>query len=299
MRTYAKQSALWSWLALFFAAILSNGCAINPANAPGDNQVETNPSEEIIEDELAFMTVYGGQTHSTWNPANDTTFDAATILYTEDGGLPYTVGYVEAPAFTAEDIPEYAGSDWVEINNGYPFFVEIPATEFFISLSEYDALGRCGPAMMLMGAETMQFGTRSDMGNGKPTGWVQKKYPGIVGNETGNPWLLQRTHLLGWFATGLTGEYHNLISMTQQANGEAMLTWEMHAAYYVEDTGNHIVYRVTPIFQEDDLMCQGVLMEGVSIEEPTWSFCVFIYNRQNGIILDYATGISKAAANIP
>lgn len=198
----------------------------------------------------------------------------------------------ESPSkFDSSQIPVYAGSAYTTINNNIPFFaaddILSAGHEFY---SPLDELGRCGPAMALVGKETMPTEERGEIGMIKPTGWHTVKYSGIV---DGN-YLYNRCHLIGYQLSGENANEKNLITGTRYFNVTGMLPFENEVADYVKNTGNHVIYRVTPVFAGDNLVADGVLMEAYSTEDNGEGvcFCIFVYNIQPGIEIDYATGDS-------
>lgn len=198
----------------------------------------------------------------------------------------------ESPSeFDSSQVPVYAGNEYTTINDNIPFFAAddtLPAGyEFY---SPLDELGRCGPAMALVGKETMPTEERGEIGMIKPTGWHTVKYPGIV---DGN-YLYNRCHLIGYQLSGENANEKNLITGTRYFNVTGMLPFENEVADYVKNTGNHVMYRVTPVFAGDNPVANGVLMEAYSTEDNGEGvcFCVFIHNVQPGIEIDYATGDS-------
>ena len=151
-----------------------------------------------------------------------------------------------------------------------------------------DTLGRCTGACALVGPETLPQEERGNIGMVKPTGWHTVKYAGIDGN-----YLYNRCHLIGFQLTGQGANEKNLITGTRSMNVEGMLPYEDSVLAYVKGTGNHVLYRVTPVFEEENLLADGVLMEARSVEDPLVQFCAFCYNVQPGITIDYATGESS------
>lgn len=190
------------------------------------------------------------------------------------------------------DIPAYSGKAYVVINNNVPFFTDTDmTTESYEFYSELDDLGRCGVCIASIGVDIMPTEDRGEIGNVKPTGWVQEKYGDLI---DGN-YLYNRCHLIGHQLTGENANVKNLITGTRSFNIDAMLPFENMVADYVKETENHVMYRVTPMFDGDNLVATGVLMEAKSVEDDGEEilFCVFCYNVQPGIVIDYATGESK------
>jgi DNA-entry nuclease len=186
-------------------------------------------------------------------------------------------------------VPAYSGKAYVAINNNTPFFKENDITdksyEFY---SELDALGRCGECIAVIGTDIMPTEDRGSIGNVKPSGWNQNKYAGLV---DGN-YLYNRCHLIGYQLTGENANTKNLITGTRYLNIEGMLPFENMVADYVKETNNHVLFRVTPIFEGNNLLASGVLMEAMSVEDRGEGilFCVYSYNMQPGIGINYYDG---------
>jgi len=189
------------------------------------------------------------------------------------------------------DLPAYAGSAYVVINNNKPLFDEEELlTESYEFYSPLDALDRCGYTMACIGRDIMPTEPRQNISHIKPTGWVQKLY-GFVDGES----LYNRCHLIGFQLTGENDNERNLITGTRYMNTEGMLPFENMVADYIRETGNHVLYRVTPIFQGDNLLANGVQIEALSVEDGGEGICfhVFAYNVQPGVAIDYATGKNR------
>lgn len=198
---------------------------------------------------------------------------------------------VDASTYTLDDVPAYSGEPYVEINGNKPNFTdEDKARDTFEEYSPLDYLGRCGVAFMLASEETMPTEDRGDIGDVKPSGWHTVRYNGVV---DGN-YLYNRCHLLGFQLSGENANEQNLITGTRYMNTEGMLPFENHIADYIDATGNHVLYRVTPIYTGENLVADGVQMEACSIEDKGngINFNVFCYNVQPGVVIDYATGES-------
>ena len=200
----------------------------------------------------------------------------------------------EEPAENAEsieEIPEFSDAAYVAVNDNIPFFMpEEITTESFEEYAELDELGRCGVTMACIGIDIMPTEERGDIGSVKPTGWHSVKYDIVEGK-----YLYNRCHLIGFQLAGENANKRNLITGTRYLNIEGMLPFENLVADYVQETENHVLYRVTPIFEGDNLVAHGVLMEGYSVEDEGEGvcFCVYAYNAQPGITIDYATGESR------
>ena len=202
------------------------------------------------------------------------------------------------PVINLDDIPDYSGDAYVEINGGDPFFEDDEITdEAFESYSYLDALGRCGVAFACIGLELMPTEERGEIASITPTGW---EYNGISNNNTydfvENDYVYNRCHLIGFQLAGENDNERNLITGTRYMNIEGMLPFENQVADYVEESGNHVMYRVTPIFNGLDYVARGVLMEAYSVEDNGRGvkFCIYAYNVQPGVTIDYFTGINVA-----
>lgn len=194
-------------------------------------------------------------------------------------------------AISIEDVPEYSGQPYVIINDNEPYFdKDNLTTQSFEEYSSLDSLGRCGVAYANIGEETMPTEKRGNIGMIKPSGWQIKKYDFIDGK-----YLYNRCHLIGYQLSGENANEKNLITGTRYMNTEGMLPFENQVADYVQETGNHVLYRVTPVFEGNHLVADGVLMEAMSVEDRGLDieFNVFVYNVQPGVKIDYATGNSQ------
>ena len=197
------------------------------------------------------------------------------------------------PAISLEEIPAYDGTPYVEINGNVPEFEESDFTAAsFETYGELDYLGRCGVAWANIGQDLMPTEKRESISSVKPSGWVQAQYDFVDGKS-----LYNRCHLIGFQLTGENANERNLITGTRYLNVEGMLPFENMVADYIKETGNHVLYRVTPIFDGADLVAQGVQMEAESVEDGGEGICynVFCYNVQPGVTIDYATGESALA----
>ena len=191
-----------------------------------------------------------------------------------------------------EDLPTYSGNPYVEINGNVPTFdMEEITTEVFEIYANLDVLGRCGTAYANICQELMPIEERESIGQVRPSGWHTVKYPEVIEDL----YLYNRCHLIGFQLAGENANAQNLITGTRYMNMEGMLPFENKVADYVRKTDNHVFYRVTPIFTGNNLVADGVIMEAYSVEDSGKgvSFCVFVYNVQPGILIDYATGKSS------
>lgn len=210
-----------------------------------------------------------------------------------DGAAVATTAEAKTKKFSLSQVPKYNGEASVEVNGNKPYFTakEKKNTKSFESYHKLDKLGRCGVAYANVCKDTMPTEERGAIGSVKPTGWHTVKYNGIV---DGN-YLYNRCHLIAYCLTAENANKKNLITGTRYLNIEGMLPYETKVANYVDRTGNHVLYRVTPVFKGDNLLASGVLMEGYSVEDKGKGikFCVYAYNVQPDIKIDYKTGDSK------
>lgn len=196
-----------------------------------------------------------------------------------------------ANLYISYDIPDYTGNMSIVINNNEPIFDEkLKNTNSFESYSRLDSLNRCGVAIANIGIDLMPTEKRESIGMIKPSGWHTIKYD-IINDK----YLYNRCHLIGYQLTGENANEKNLITCTRQMNTIGMLEYENMVANYIKDTKNHVLYRATPIFEDNNLIAKGIVLEALSIEDngKGIKFNVFIYNVQDGIEIDYLTGESR------
>ena len=208
----------------------------------------------------------------------------------ENGGN--RVSSASGTSFNLADVPAYSGHPYVAVNGNVPYFTDADLTDVsFESYSDLDSLGRCGVAYASVSQDTMPTEKRGSIGEVKPTGWHTAKYDNVDGK-----YLYNRCHLIGYQLTAENANVKNLITGTRYLNVQGMLPFENLTADYVKETGNHVMYRVTPVFEGNNLVASGVLMEAESVEDQGEGvlFCVYVYNVQPGIAIDYATGESWA-----
>lgn len=189
-----------------------------------------------------------------------------------------------------DSIPYYSGDPYVVVYDNLPDFPEeAKVAECFEEYGDLDALNRCTVAYACVGIDTMPTEKRGNIGSVKPTGWQVAKYDSVDGK-----YLYNRCHLIGFQLTAENANERNLITGTRYMNVDGMLPFENLVADYVKETDHHVLYRVTPIFNGDNLVADGVQMEAWSVEDEGEGVCfnVFVYNVQPGIEIDYATGES-------
>lgn len=198
----------------------------------------------------------------------------------------------EAPTKNAELLNlQYEYESFVEVSGNIPEFSESEITaKSFEKYSNLDHLGRCGAATACIGQDIMPTKEREAIGQVKPSGWQLVKYDNVDGK-----YLYNRCHLIGYQLTGENANEKNLITGTRYMNVEGMLPYENMVADYVKTTNNHVMYRVTPVFEGNNLLAKGVKMEAYSVEDNGAGVCfnVFVFNVQPGININYADGTSS------
>ena len=243
--------------------------------------VNETPATESVKETPATESV--NETPATESVKETPTTDAATAIssQTED---------TEDKA----EIPEYSGKAFIELNENIPAFTEEEkkSTDAFERYSELDNLGRCGVAFANICKELMPTEERGDIGDVRPSGWHTVKYPDIIEDN----YLYNRSHLIAYSLAGENANVKNLITGTRFLNQDTMQIFELKVLDYVRANDNHVLYRVTPYFEGDNLVAEGVQMEAWSVEDDGKGVCfnVFCYNVQPGIEIDYVTGDSKA-----
>ena len=284
MKHNRPQKRLITQLSLWLALLLTfSGCAESTVT-PQDNtyaieQLATIPSELLEASETAVSESDSGQPQENASDTQESQqVTSATDVPTGEG----------TSAFSLREIPAYSGTPYTEVNGNQPYFTEEElTTQSFETYSELDSLGRCGVAYANVGQDLMPTEPRGEIGAVKPTGWHLVKYDNVDGK-----YLYNRCHLIAYMLAAENANPQNLITGTRYLNVQGMLPFETKVCDYVKNTGNHVLYRVTPIFDGDNLLADGVLMEAYSVEDAGEgiSFCVFAYNVQPGIGIDYATG---------
>ena len=195
-----------------------------------------------------------------------------------------------------DELPEYSGEDFIYLTDNKPGFSQTDANEISgQNFADLDELGRCGTAYAMLDRTMMARGERDDMSHIYPSGWKQAYYDGLVDSDP--PALYNRSHLLAYALTGQSANERNLITGTRYMNAETMLYWEEMVMRYLDDSDNHVLYRISPYFIGDELVARGVEMEAYSVEDEGEGICyhVYVYNVQPGVYIDYATGESRVA----
>lgn len=256
-------------------------CACNFTTDMGGN-VSTGDNTETTTNTTVNTTTEKGDGTTSTSSTTTTVKDDPTPDPTEE------FDFSMVPAYS----PEIAPDGYVVINNNVPFFENLSdvVPECYELYGELDSLGRCTYAVAVLGKDLLPTEDRGSISSVTPSGWHSVTYP-----ETGNQSLYNRTHLIGWALTGENANKQNLITGTAYMNQFTMQIFENQLLSYVRGNDTHVMYRVTPIFEGDNLLASGVLMEAYSIEDSGEDimFCVYVYNVQQGIIIDYATGDSQ------
>lgn len=255
-----------------------------------DRQMKSMTDKKII---CLLLTVIMGLTVFTGCGEQDKNEES---LSASSGHLKEDVrsGEVDREDISEAQVPEYSGEPYVEINGNRPYFKKKEITDdVYEKYSRLDYLGRCGQAEACIGEELMPREERGSIGMIKPSGWHTVRYDDVVEGM----YLYNRCHLIGYQLSGENANECNLITGTRYMNVEGMLPFEDRVAEYVESTGNHVMYRVTPVYEGRDLVSSGVIMEALSVEDDGRGimFNVYVYNEQPGIVIDHATGESRLA----
>lgn len=199
---------------------------------------------------------------------------------------------ISSGAAPPEVAPVYRGNPAIVLNHNKPYFGKPKSTETYKSFSNLDSLGRCGSAEAVLGPETMPTEKRGYIGMVKPTGWHTVRYDDLIPD---GKYLYNRCHLIAYELSGENANRKNLITGTRYMNVEGMEPYENRTASYIRRTGHHVKYRVTPVFLDDDLVARGVVMEAWSVEDNDLRFCVYCFNVQPGITINYSDGSSAAS----
>lgn len=277
-----QRKAVKKWLVIFGVMVF---LAVGLISTKEDSRSGANKSV-VTDVSIAEETVEETEITTEENTEESTEESTADESGTDKSGT--------EESFDLSSIPEYSGNPYVAINDNVPYFTDAERKEAKTSYERYsdlDKLGRCGVCVASVGQDIMPTEERGSIGSVKPTGWKTVKYNGVV---DGN-YLYNRCHLIGYQLTGENANTKNLITGTRYLNIEGMLPFENMVADYVKETGNHVLYRVTPVFDGNNLVTSGVIIEAESIEDSGDGilFNVYAYNVQPGITIDYATGDSQ------
>lgn len=284
---------------LIFALCISTLSACGSDTAPSDHSPSSSLQVEIsdlqdstpgeTEERDGFESLDSASCKGDTVPSQSDAPSASQGQQTESSA---PAEITTASSFSLSDVPAYSGKAYTSVNGNVPYFTAAElTTTSFETYSDLDTLGRCGVTYACIGQDLMPTKERGSIGMVKPTGWHTVRYDDLVDGK----YLYNRCHLIGYQLTGENANTQNLITGTRYLNIEGMLPFENMVADYIQETNNHVLYRVTPIFEGNNLLANGVLMEGYSVEDKGAgvSYCVFAYNVQPGIEIDYATGESK------
>lgn len=288
MRNNKRNNKLSYFLTLLLCLCMLVGCGSGAATQVM-LKAEDSETESYVETVQTESAENDPGDEAEIQTAAETEIQAAAQVQSDDSKQK-VVHTGTASAFNTADVPAYSGEPYTAVNNNEPYFTSDDlTTEAFENYSELDSLGRCGVAYANVCLETMPTEKRGSISEVKPTGWHSVKYDNVDGKS-----LYNRCHLIGYQLTAENANQQNLITGTRYLNVDGMLPFENMVADYVKETDNHVLYRVTPIFTGDNLVADGVLMEGYSVEDEGDGicFCVYAYNVQPGITIDYATGDS-------
>lgn len=272
-----KRRKIWLLAAVLSAALSMTACG--EADPDGSKEIlQASMSEETAAEEEEPDSVAEQPEESSSDPE-----ELADELSTAE--------------FSLADVEAYTGQTYAVVNGNRPYFSEDelngPSYEYY---SELDELGRCGVACARIGVDLMPTEKRDSISHVEPTGWQSVKYDNVDGK-----YLYNRCHLIGFQLAGENANEKNLITGTRYLNVDGMLPYENMIADYVKETENHVMYRVTPVFEGDNLVASGVLLEAESVEDQgeDIEFCVYVYNVQPGVVIDYATGESSEGESKP
>jgi len=270
------------------------GCDIDSSDYGESSNIEsssvtdtTDKSSDITDSSNGTSSTPSTESSSTQPPTPSTTQKPDNSV----------VGTGTAKAVDPSTLPAFSGTAWTVVNDNKPnFSASELTTKGYEKYSSLDSLDRCGVALASCGKEIMPGADekRGSISSVKPSGWVQKSYSGISGG-----YLWNRCHLIGWQLSAENANRQNLITGTRYMNINGMLPFENMVADYIKETGNHVAYRITPIFEGRNLVCSGVQMEAYSVEDDGDGICfnVYCYNVQPGITINYATGDSSGPSN--
>ena len=290
---------------LFFVGILNSPLADTTPGVADNSSISSiteSGREEVIssnlssvEETLSDKDEASSNTSSTNSENQENTIGNDNTVTSQSSSKEETPSYVgngNSSSVKPSDIPAYSGKPYVIINNNIPNFSASELTQKgYEKYSPLDSLGRTRVAIASVGKDTMPAPNeeRGSISSIKPSGWIQAKYTNISGG-----WLYNRCHLIGWQLSAENANRSNLITGTKYLNINGMLPFENMVADYIKETGDHVAYRITPIYIDNNLLASGVQMEAYSIGDKGESVCfnVYCYNVQPGITINYATGSS-------
>ncbi|MDO4622539.1 MAG: DNA/RNA non-specific endonuclease [Eubacteriales bacterium] len=304
---FRNLKVVWALWGLAICSTLLLGCGepeaadepVSSVNyAAAAEEVSEEPASENEETTESVSTAHSAEMYEESSAASvETDMDAAgqteaseAEVIPAEAQAPSEIVYAAEFEYTA--VPEYSDQPYVIVNDNKPFFSDKEyMTTSFELYSELDELGRCGAAYANIGQDIMPTEERGEIGMIRPSGWHTVKYSDLIEDR----FLYNRCHLIGYQLSGENANEKNLITGTRYLNVTGMLPFENEIADYVQRTDHHVLYRVTPVFVDSELVARGVLMEAGSVEDDALAFCVFCYNVQPHIWIDYATGDSAPA----
>lgn len=276
---FKKGLAFLLGLGLIFNLSACSSKSANPSPTPPVSQTTEVTSPEASSQPAPSELPSGSQSVPSELPSVESLEQAPTVQTTPGASGPITL----------DQIPPYSGEPYIAVHDNVPYFDANEITsDAFTQFFDLDSLGRVTLAYGSLGPETLPSGKRGDISSVQPTGWVQTPYDFI----TDGGYLYNRCHLIAWSLSGQNDNPKNLMTGTRYFNIDGMTPFENMVRDYIKETGNHVMYRVTPMFSGNDLVARGALIEGYSVEDQGEGveFCVFAYNVQPGVTIDYATG---------
>lgn len=267
------------------ASLIFAGCGTDSTQEAGSAQEQTGELSSPDGTE---------ETGASAADAEEAQDSAGGTADSEDSSSDSSISY--SADISLVSTPDYTGDPYIEINDNLPYFTEEEiSTEAFEEYSDLDSLGRCGTAYANICQELMPTGDRGDISSIYPSGWNNHPYDFVDGQ-----YVYNRCHLIGYQLAGENANEKNLITGTRYMNVEGMLPFENMVADYVKETDNHVLYRVTPLFDGNNLVASGVLMEARSVEDDGDGicFCVYCFNVQPGVEIDYATGENRSDGTV-
>lgn len=260
------------------------------------NNVSDTDTLSFSDQTKTVMTETEKEINSTTTATTPTTTtETTTVSETTTSAATTAEPEKQTTPFSLSDIPPFSNTPYCEVNNNKPFFTDDEiTTQSYEYYPDLDSLGRCDACIACISLDMMPTTEREGIGMVKPSGWHLDKYDFVDGK-----YLFNRCHLIGYQLTGENANLSNLITGTRYMNIQGMLPYENKTANYIKSTGNHVMYRVTPVFEGDNLVATGVLMEAYSVEDKGQGLCfnVFCWNSQPGVVIDYATGDNRLDEN--
>ena len=279
-----KKLILWIVAIILFFSFAASTC--------GDDNNSTDPVTSFVSgslEEISTTSYFDNFSSENGDLSESYIYSVLTTTTGNSNKLINTHTHIENTL--VDNIPKFDNKPYIKLNNNKPdFTLSDYSVKSFEIYSDLDAKGRCGAAFACIGRDIMPTEERGEIGQIKPSGWHTVKYDVVDGK-----YLYNRCHLIGYQLTGENANTKNLITGTRYLNVEGMLPFENMVADYVTETGNHVLYRVTPVFEENNLLASGVQIEGYSVEDNGEGICfnIYCYNAQPGVTIDYSNGDSK------